>query len=504
MTDASPSQAARPASSGTAGTAGFPAGMVVMPGLSPDATTWLEARGLDVEVASQLGLVSVKGRGPDEWLAFPFVEGGRVVNHKYRCLTSKRFQQDKGGKQVFWNHDALTDKTLRDQPVIITEGECDALVAIQCGFPRTVSVPGGAPDRPVETDGKFRYLADALPLLSDCKQIIICTDGDEPGRILLDELGKRLGRGRCRYVEMPAGCKDLNDVLIGYGDRAVVEAINGAKWLHFPGIYLPSELPPLPRTRQHVSGMPGLDERYRVRRGDFCVLTGIPGSGKTTWMNDLAFRMAENHGWRTCFASFEQPPQTEHMRNLRRLFAGRPEHEMSGDKVREADAWIERHFSFVVPHEDQDSTLDEVLEMLATSIVRHEADMCVIDPWNELDHARDKFQSLTEYVGDSIRRLKRFAKKFSVHLVVVAHPQKPAGSRDGAIPEPSLYSISDSAHWYNKADVGVVLHPKRSDLGHHFTQVRIAKSKYHDQIGFPGVVPMTLNTVTGRYSETSP
>lgn len=59
---------------------------------------------------------------------------------------------------------------------------------------------------------------------------------------------------------------------------------------------------------------------------------------------------------------------------------------------------------------------------------------------------------------------------------------------------PTLYDISDSAHWYNKADLGVVVHRKKDH-----TILRVAKSRYHDEIGIPGEVFMTYRFEERRF-----
>ncbi|WP_159717620.1 hypothetical protein [Geminicoccus flavidas] len=38
-------------------------------------------------------------------------------------------------------------------------------------------------------------------------------------------------------------------------------------------------------------------------------------------------------------------------------------------------------------------------DKLAASVVRYGTQICVIDPWNELDHVRPKDMSLTEYMA---------------------------------------------------------------------------------------------------------
>ena len=82
-------------------------------------------------------------------MVFPFLERGVVVNEKYRA-PGKKFWQRAGGRRTFWNSDALDDPALEagHQALVITEGELDALTAIECGFPLSVSVPDGAPPVP--------------------------------------------------------------------------------------------------------------------------------------------------------------------------------------------------------------------------------------------------------------------------------------------------------------------------------------------------------------------
>jgi twinkle protein len=183
---------------------------------------------------------------------------------------------------------------------------------------------------------------------------------------------------------------------------------------------------------------------------------------------------------------------------LRTWHHGKPDIDQTEAEHAAADMWIDGHFSFIVPSEDEDSDLMWLLEMAAAAVIRHGADMIVIDPWNELDHAKPREMTLTEYVGWAIRQLKKFAKKYGVHMIVVAHPTKIAKDRDGKVPMPTLYDISDSAAWFNKSDVGIIVH--REDG---LTKVRVAKAKYHDRIGTPGTVSLVFDKWSCRYQGAS-
>jgi twinkle protein len=248
-----------------------------------------------------------------------------------------------------------------------------------------------------------------------------------------------------------------------------------------------SDLPPVNDAPGIPCPIPGMQENYLIRKGDFVVLTGIPGHGKSTFMNDVCCKMAAMHDWRVAFASFEQLPQTDHRRSLRTWHAGKPINYMSQQEIYEADAWIDRHFRFIVPAADDFANLEWLVERCAMAVVQHNCDMIVIDPWNEVDHCRERDESLTEYTGRAIKRLKKMANRLNIHLVVAAHPAKMRRQDDGSYLPPNLYDVSDSQHWYNKADVGLTVY--RPDPENERTDVYVTKARYH--------------TINGKISQTT-
>ena len=258
-----------------------------------------------------------------------------------------------------------------------------------------------------------------------------------------------------------------------------------------------SELPPIPECKAHDPGIHGLAQHYRLRLGDLAVVTGIPSHGKTAFVTDLACRMVSNYGWSVAFASFEQIPQRDHRRVLRTWYNGKFEVYQSPEERSNADGWIDGHFVFVVPGEDDDVTLAWLLERLAAAVVRYGVRLVIVDPYNEMDHNRPPEMTMTEYTGFAIKQFRKFARKHNVHFILVAHPAKQRKDESGKIPIPSLYDISDSAHFYNKSDVGIVVY--RAD--DQKTLVRVAKSRYHTEIGIPGDLAVQFDPQRAKFDK---
>lgn len=468
--------------------------------LTQHQTDILETRALDPELLARLGVTGCDRPLPGS-VAIPYWKAGKIENYKFRTIAGeKRMAQVSGAPKLLWNVDALSDPTLAQMPVIMTEGEFDAIAVIQAGFSRVVSVPDGAPAHEIGGAETTKYdFLDGFPDSAAAPEIILATDGDGPGVNLMNDLALRLGRARCKWVTYPlkrsgGRCKDFNEVLIDYGPRGIVETLARARWMAVPGLYRMSELPPLSEPAAHEVGIEALAGMYRMRTGDLCVVTGVPNHGKTSFVNEVCFNAARDRRWHVTFASFEQRPQLEHRRSLRTLYAGKWVNRQSAQELALADAFIEAHFSFITPGPEDDPTLEWFLEAAKAAVLRHGARVVVLDPWNEISHVRGTDMTLTEYVGEAIKTLKRFARNYDVHLIICAHPAKMKRDRDGKFPMPALYDISDSANWANKADVGLIIH--RDERG---VLVRTAKARYPD-IGRIGDTRLIFNDQTLRYS----
>lgn len=462
--------------------------------LNTEHQEWFTSRGIDPETAS---MAHVKSRA--EGVVFPYLEHGEDVNEKVR-RSDKTFRQRKGGRKTFWNSDILDDPTIRDKggaKVIITEGEMDALTAIECGFSHAMSVPDGAPAKPTDSDQKFGYVDNNQARLDLVKGFIIAADGDQPGRYLAEELVRRLGADRCYFVTYPKDTKDLNDVLMKYGKAEVVKTINNAKPYPIRGLHRLSDFPDLEPFPKFSTGWDEVDPYYNFVPGTLTVVTGVPGDGKSTFVTAASLNACKKHGWKALTGSFENPPTPYHRDVMRSYLLEKHLSVARPDEIEEVDAWLDENMLILgaAPDDDeQEFTYRDVIEIGEMAVVRHGIRMMIVDPWNQIEQTRFHGETETEYTARALKAFRSFARSYNVAVIIVAHPAKM--SRQDKKQPPGLYDIAGSANWANAPDFGITIY--RQDRTKNDMSMMVRKARFRGT-GKPGYVPFIFTESTGRY-----
>jgi hypothetical protein len=172
------------------------------------------------------------------------------------------------------------------------------------------------------------------------------------------------------------------------------------------------------------TGWPSVDRHYTVVPGQLTILTGWPGSGKSEWLDALLLNLARL-GWRFSIFSPENQPVELHIAKFLEKFHGKPfghgpTERMSVDELTEGLTEFEDWFSFIVPSRSADDRttfgVDEILKaceahfrMQGTWRNSEVKKGLVIDPWNELEHLRPKELSETEYISQTLSRIRGWA-----------------------------------------------------------------------------------------------
>lgn len=215
-----------------------------------------------------------------------------------------------------------------------------------------------------------------------------------------------------------------------------------------PGYFALDELPQAPSVEALAisTGWWELDQIWRPYPGQFNVVTGIAGHGKSTFLLNVLCNLAKKHGTR----SFLYVPENEsHLRDKLRAIWG----------ADDGFADFSRNQCFLqsaLPnrYDAAPRTLSWVLDKAVVAIEQDQVDVVMIDPWNELERARPRDMLMTDYIGECLMYLKQFCRAMNAIVILVAHPTK-AGIAEGKTP--SLADIEGSMNWYNKCDNGLIV-----------------------------------------------
>ena len=428
-------------------------------------------------------------------LAFNYFDRGQLVNIKTRTL-DKQFTLVRGAELIPYNVDAIYDRPV----CYITEGEFDTLTLVECGFPETISVPGGGNsnlswmDRFVETH------------FEDKEQIILALDNDAVGLKLRDELTRRLGAERCRVVRWTEGCKDANEVLCRHGREEVIRCIEAAEEVPIEGVFTAEDvgegldaLFENGMQRGAEVGLFNLDRLCTFEPGRFMVITGRPGDGKSEFLDELVLRLCLRHGWRPAYFTPENVPIEYHLRKLIEKLTGYKFEcggRMTPDLYRAAKRWCAENVHHILPPDDR-YTLDEVLQRARQLVARRGVRIVVIDPLNRLE-TDEKETSMTELqlISDRLNRMVRFAAQHRVLFILVAHPRKVnRANLNGEKRRVEMNDINGSADFGNKADYCLVI--DRDDTQRR-TTVFVDKVRFK-HLGTRGECTLHYDPVSGRY-----
>ena len=474
------------------------------PKKASDLIEWFATRGITESVVMRNRIAKVKVWMPQTQsevgaVAFPYFRGEECINIKYRTR-DKHFKLESGAELVLYGLNDIQSRT------VIVEGEIDKLSLEVAGIQSCVSVPNGAPPASQRVnESRFDFLNDEA--LDQVQEWVIAVDADAPGNRLKEELIRRFGAEKCKVVRWPDDCKDANEVLMKYGKDLLAQCVEKAELVPLVGVFTADQLANELYDLYENGGLPGgeysgwveIHQYYSVMPGQLNIVTGIPGHGKSEWVDALCVNLAHLHGWRTAFYSPENYPYKLHVTKIAEKYVGKPfnpgpNERMSKPEFGQAMDWVNQNFMWIMPEQP---SLDEIMDKAQALVKRNGIRVLVIDPWNEVEHSRPNGMSETEYIGQSLSKLRIFARKNNVAVFVVAHPKSLSKDASGNYPVPNPYDISGSANWRNKADNCIAVW---RDLTDDTQPVSIHIQKIKFKIcGKLGVAQLKYDRITGRY-----
>ena len=220
-------------------------------------------------------------------------------------------------------------------------------------------------------------------------------------------------------------------------------------------------------------------------------------SGKSTFLNYIAERLNLRYNWKFAFFSPESAPISYHGSTLIELLTGKKfsKQTLPYNEYLQAKQHLQKNFFFIYPKDD--FRLDAILEKAKILVRKKGIKALVIDPFNRLENEQGSKVSETQYISQVLDRLTNFAQQNDVLIFLMAHPTKMPKNVEGEFEVPTLYNISGSANFYNKADFGITVHRNKSGG---WTEIHIQKVKFR-HLGEQGMVKLKYNLNNGRYCE---
>ena len=377
---------------------------------------------------------------------FNYYRNNTLVNVKYRD-SEKNFKMVSGAEMIFYGLDNIEKLDI----VYIVEGEIDALSLHEAGLYSVCSVPNGAS----KGNQKLEYLDNCYKYFLNKKTIVLCTDNDEPGLLLRNELARRFGYYKCKYVDF-GEFKDANETLVQSGKDVLRELIKSAKNFPLEGVlnldniwnnvlnYNEKGI------KNYSIGLGNSDNFFKLAMGEWSVVTGIPNSGKSDIVDQICCNMATKYGFRCAMFSPESFPYEGH---IKRIANKLNEKNCTNEDLNNTKDFIQEHFNWI-KIDLENLTLKGILKAFRELVFQKGINICVIDPYNMLDHYAQRDYS---YVGRILSQITQFCQQTKTHLFLVAHPRK-IESIEGTYKKPTLYDISGSADFFNKAYNGLIIY----------------------------------------------
>lgn len=393
-------------------------------------------------------------------------------------------------------------------PLLIIEGQADALAVIEAGYKNVVSVPLGA--------GNLHWIEWNYAWLENFNDIVLWFDNDQAGKKAEEETVSRLGEYRCKVVRPDQSIAvdieshyskhgrkgirktDANNVLIVCGKGAVMQCINDARDVPNKSIkklmeYDEIDLKDMPCVS---TGYKKLDRIiYGNFKGTLTIVTGSAGKGKSKLVNHMGIVTPIENGEKVFVYSGEASGPVLLSDCLLPL-AG-PRHTLEWDNgankpkgysiTNEAKKVIKKFYSeSIYLYDDSSSSMltkaDEVLEQMEFAYKKYGVSNFLLDnlmTLNTMSGGSDdeKFASQITF----IMKIKKFTNTFPIHVVLVAHPRKPQQGGDGSIS--SQYEVAGASELVNIADRAFAINVLKDDEEGYDNCINILKDRQLGQAG---------------------
>lgn len=471
--------------------------------LSDALVKWFDGRGIRQQTLIECRIGEEKAYFPAvkkelNAIVFNYFDGDRLVNKKYRS-GGKHFTQVKGAKKILYG---LND-IIGESEAYIVEGEMDKLAMWEAGIKNCVSVPNGAND----LNDIFDTCEQQINAID---KWIIAVDMDKPGQRLEAELIKRLGKHRCVRVKFKgndANADLLSDVLAQSisdlhtypveGTHSTLDLSEGIFDLYHNGLPAPMKL--------KAGWASKMNDAWGIIPGQFTVWTGIPGHGKSNFVEWYVLNLINEHGLKASFYSPEHLPMKLHHAYLAEKVIGKPfqndrkeSKRMTAEELAGYVDWAKDKIYLTAPDGGTAPDWAWIMQTFKEQVFSYGIDIFVIDAFNKVKRNTDSIKEISEILSE----ISLFCQYHGVSVFLIAHPTKMKKGDQGKHEVPTLYDIKGSGDFADQAHNGAVVyrHYGMDDFDS-YIEFQPLKLKFRHQgtIQNENTVQFKYNYVNGRF-----
>ena len=440
---------------------------------------YLSKRGISKAVVDYAGL-SCDGKGNIE---FPFIDSNDVLK-TVKLRPARKIDKSKGEIKTWVQKDTDHENVMflqhlanPDSPLLICEGEIDALAAIQAGYKNTVSIPFGC--------SNTKFIDEQWDFFEQFDTIVVAGDNDEAGRKFSKEVVARLGNWKCRAVQFPTSyimpngeriaVSDTNEVLYYYGAEKVLECINEAINKPIPTVVDFSDVHEynLDELDGCRFGLADMDKvLMRLFSGSLTVLFAKASAGKTSLINLLTAECLNDGKSVFLYSQELSNALTSNWllyslagrRNINSFVSkeGAPYYRVTPDARKEILKYYRNQLFLYRDGESID--IDDILKTAEVCVRRQGVSLVVLDNLTCISCKGCESDLMRQ--TEIVRKCVNFALTFNVAVVLAAHSRK----TNEAL---SMDDVAGSSNISNLA--GRVIGMERNEVG---VTIKIIKDRY--------------------------
>jgi hypothetical protein len=403
--------------------------------------------GLDVLKRLKIGLrTDTRGK----WLAYPYFQNGSCAGIKYRILPeyqqnySQRFEREPGCKSILYNADALQ----RHDEIILLSGESDLLSALTLGFENAVATSVGETGLPPA----------AVEALSRKRKVWALFDNDETGPKGARNAARRVGYERTWNAVLPAGVKDVNDLLRQGANGTDLQAIlDAAQRFDVPTITdIYDALGRLEQEKkagsfnrpEEVTAWSALNRKLGTwRPGNLIVISGPQGTGKTSFTLNIQSHWAQK-GFPALLYCLEMSIE-ELAQHVLCAYYRCTEEQITPAIIETARKELVG-WPLYLGANPRITDTKTIAEMLRQAVRRYGLRLVAFDNLHMLARSVDH---RSEEVGIITKSFKLLAMETEIPIILIAQPRK---LTPGRIMTP--WDLKDSVDIFSDADQILLLH----------------------------------------------